>query len=367
MNVIRPRLCDTAAALREAHAACEASLPRVLEAYAVLIDGTPLLDHECKSVLLKLLEVFRTGARNSTAEYGFEVLAMFQGLGDATFPWPHFQQMLRIQSAEKVAAALSTYFDAEQVHAAVRTYCTALARYADSMAATYRAKFVPLNDALRVAQSMPVLVLDIDETLVHAAEAEIESDAKLIEVTWKPDAQTMNRYQKRVLEKRPAHLKLDGDTATSTIHVSAARMRAVESLLRDGPFQSAHFASANNDGRTSALVGELRKQFAWVHGVTILPRDAFMVGDSNPREQKKSIAAIRDAVRAPDDVVVVMVDDKASAVVGASARDALVAVRPFAGNDDPTDESNLEHEIEREIAHRAAAAEPARDCKRKRD
>ena len=52
LNVIRPRLCDTASALREAKAACEASLPRVLEAYAVLIDGTPLLDHECKSVLL---------------------------------------------------------------------------------------------------------------------------------------------------------------------------------------------------------------------------------------------------------------------------------------------------------------------------
>ena len=193
LNVIRPRLCDTASALREAQAACEASLPRVLEAYAVLIDGTPLLDHECKSVLLKLLEVFRTGAGNSTrpstAEYGFEVLAMFQGLGDATFPWPHFQQMLRIQSTEKVAAALVAYFDAEQVHAAVRTYCTALAGYADSMAATYRAKFVPLNDALRVAQSMPVLVLDIDETLVHAADAEIESEAPRIEVTWKPDAE----------------------------------------------------------------------------------------------------------------------------------------------------------------------------------
>ena len=364
LNVIRPRLCDTAAALREAHAACEASLPRVLEAYAVLIEGTPLLDQECKSVLLKLLEVFRAGAGTSTAEYGFEVLSMFQGLGDATFPWPHFQQMLRIQSAEKVAAALVTYFDAEHVHAAVRAYCTALASYADSMAATYRAKFVPLKDALRVAQRMAVLVLDIDETLVHAADAEIESEAPRIEVTWEPDADTMERYKKRVLEKRPAHLKLDGDTATSTIHVSAARMHMVERLLRDGPFQAAYFASANNDGRTRALIGELRKQFEWVPSVAILPRDAFMVGDCHPREQMKSIAAIRAAVRAPDDVVVVMVDDKASAVVGASARDALVAVRPFAGNDDPTDESNLE----REIVQRAAAAElRARDCKRKRD
>ena len=363
LSVIRPCLCDTAPALLEAHAACEASLPRVLEAYAVLIQGTPLLDQECKSVLLKLLEVFRTGAGTSTAEYGFEVLAMFQGLGDATFPWPHFQQMLRIQSAEKVAAALVTYFDAEHVHAAVRAYCTALANYAGSMAATYRAKFVPLKDALRVAQSMPVLVLDIDETLVHAADAEIESEAPRIEVTWEPDADTMNRYKERVLKKRPAHLKLDGDTATSTIHVSAARMHMFERLLRDGPFQSAYFASANNDGRTSALIGQLRKQFDWVHSVAILPRDAFMVGDCHPREQKKSIAAIRAAVRAPDDVVVVMVDDKARAVVGASARDALVAVRPFAGNDDPTDEN-----LEREIAQRAAPAElPARDCKRKRD
>ena len=232
------------------------------------------------------------------------------------------------------------------------------------MGIAYRAKFVPLKDALRVAQSMPVLVLDIDETLVHAADAEIESEAPRIEVTWEPDADTMERYKKRVLEKRPAHLKLDGDTATSTIHVSAARMHMVERLLRHGPFQSAYFASANNDGRTRALIGELRKKFGWVHGVAILPRDTFMVGDCNPREQVKSIAAIRAAVRAPADVVVVMVDDKASAVVGASARDALVAVRPFAGNDDPTDESNLE----REIVQRAAAAElRARDCKRKRD
>ena len=364
LNVIRPRFCDTAAALLEAHAACRASLPRVLEAYAVLIEGTPLLDHECKSVLLKLLEVFRTGSGNSTAEYGFEVLAMFQGLGAATFPWPHFQQMLRIQSTDKVVAALTPYFNEEQVHAAVRTYCAALASYADSMAATYRAKFVPLTDALRVAQRMPVLVLDIDETLVHAADAKIESEAPRIEVTWEPDAETMIRYKKRVLEKSPAHLKLDGDTATSTVHVSAARMRVVERLLRDHPFQSAYFASANNDGRTRALIGQMRKQFEWVHGVVILPRDEFMVGDCNPREQVKSIAAIRAAVRVPDDVVVVMVDDKASAVVGASARDALVAVRPFAGNDDHTDESNLQ----REIAQRAAAAElPARDCKRKRD
>ena len=41
LNVIRPRLCDTTPSLREAVAACEASLPRVLEAYAVLIEGTP--------------------------------------------------------------------------------------------------------------------------------------------------------------------------------------------------------------------------------------------------------------------------------------------------------------------------------------
>ena len=271
--------------------------------------------------------------------------------------------MLRIQSAEKVAAALSTYFDAEHVHAAVRTYCTALARYADSMAATYRAKFVPLNDALRVAQSMPVLVLDIDETLVHAAEAEIESDAKLIEVTWKPDAQTMERYQKRVLEKRPAHLKLDGVTATSTVHVSAARMHMVERLLRDGPFQSAYFASANNDGRTEALIDKLCKQFGWVRSVGVLPREKFMVGDCDPREQKKSIAAIRAAVGVPDDVVVVMVDDKAGAVVGAGARDALVAVRPFVGNDAELDATE-ERSLEREIAERAA---PARECKRKRE
>jgi hypothetical protein len=201
----------------------------VLEAYAMLIDGTSLLDQECKSVLLKLLEVFRAGT--STAEYGFEVLAMFQRLGDATFPYPHFQQTLRITSAEKVAEALSEYFDTEQVHAAVRAYCTALANYADSMAATYRAKFVPLKEALRVAQSM---------------------------------------------------------------------------------------------------------------------------------------AAIRAAVDVPDDVVVVMVDDKAGAVVGAGARDALVAVRPFMGNDaelDATEERSLEREI-REIAERAA---PARECKRKRE
>ena len=171
LNVIRPSLLESVPALREAVDACEASLPRVLEAYAMLIDGTSLLDQECKSVLLKLLEVFPAG--NSTAEYGFEVLALFQRLGDATFPYPHFQQMLRITSAEKVAEALSEYFDAEQVHAAVRAYCTALANYADSMAATYRAKFVPLKEALRVAQSMAVIVFDFDETLVHASDVEI--------------------------------------------------------------------------------------------------------------------------------------------------------------------------------------------------
>lgn len=361
LNVIRPSLLESVPALREAVDACEASLPRVLEAYAMLIDGTSLLDQECKSVLLKLLEVFRAGT--STAEYGFEVLAMFQSLGDATFPYPHFQQMLRITSAEKVAEALSEYFDAEQVHAAVRAYCTALANYADSMAATYRAKFVPLKEALRVAQSMAVIVFDLDETLVHAADDEKKSEALLLEVTWKPDPDTMRRYKKRVSEKNPAHLKLDGDTATSSIHVSAARMGMFESLLREGRFQSAYFASANNDGRTEALIGELRKHFEWVRSVEILPREKFMVGDCDLREQKKSIAAIRAAVGVPDDVVVVMVDDKAGAVVGAGARDALVAVRPFMGNDAELDATE-ERSLEREIAERAA---PARECKRKRE
>jgi hypothetical protein len=164
-----------------------------------------------------------------------------------------------------------------------------------------------------------------------------------------------------LIKKNPAHLKLEGDTATSTIHVSHARMDMFERLLRERQFQSAYFASANNDGRTNALIGELPKQFEWVRSVEILPREKFMVGDCDLREQKKSIAAIRAAVGVPDDVFVVMVDDKAGAVVGAGARDALVAVRPFLGNDaELDDETNLE----REIAERAA---PARECKRKRE
>ena len=366
LNVIRPSLLESVPALREAVDACEASLPRVLEGFAVQIEGTPLLSAECKSVLLKLLEVFRAGT--STAEYGFEVLAMFQSLGDATFPYPHFQQMLRITSAEKVAEALSEYFDTEQVHAAVRAYCTALANYADSMAATYRAKFVPLKEALRVAQSMAVLVIDIDETFVHVADVENETEAPVVKFTWKPDTDTMRRYKKRVSEKNPAHLTLelggpDGDTATSRIHVSRARMGMFERLLREGQFQSAYFASANNNGRTYALNGELREHFEWVHSVEIIPREKFMVGDCDLRDQKKSIAAIRAAVGVPDDVVVVMVDDKAGAVVGAGARDALVAVRPFMGNDAELD-ATAERSLEREIAERAA---PARECKRKRE
>jgi phosphoglycolate phosphatase-like HAD superfamily hydrolase len=236
------------------------------------------------------------------------------------------------------------------------------------MAATYRAKFVPLKEALRVAQSMAVIVFDLDETLVHAADDEKKSEALLLEVTWKPDPDTMRRYKKRVSEKNPAHLKLelggpDGDTATSSIHVSAARMGMFKRLLREGRFQSAYFASANNDGRTEALIGELRKHFEWVRSVEILPREKFMVGDCDLREQKKSIAAIRAAVGVPDDVVVVMVDDKAGAVVGAGARDALVAVRPFMGNDAELDATE-ERSLEREIAERAG---PARECKRKRE
>jgi hypothetical protein len=88
-----------------------------------------------------------------------------------------------------------------------------------------------------------------------------------------------------------------------------------------------------------------------------------MVGDCDPRDQKKSIAAIRAAVGVPDDVVVVMVDDKVGAVVGAGARDALVAVRPFMGNDAELD-ATAERSLEREIAERAA---PAHECKRKRE
>ncbi len=75
------------------------------------------------------------------------------------------------------------------------------------------------------------------------------------------------------------------------------------------------------------------------------------------------VTAIRAAVGVPDDVVVVMVDDKAGAVVGAGARDALVAVRPFMGNDAELDATE-ERSLEREIAERAA---PARECKRKRE
>jgi hypothetical protein len=236
------------------------------------------------------------------------------------------------------------------------------------MAATYRAKFVPLKEALRVAQSMAVLVIDIDETFVHAADKNIETEAPVVKFTWKPDTDTMRRYKKRVSEKNPAHLTLelggpDGDTATSRIHVSRARNDMFKRLLGEGRFQSAYFASANNDGRTNALNGELRKHFGWLRSVEILPREKFMVGDCDLRDQKKSIAAIRAAVGVPDDVVVVMVDDKAGAVVGAGARDALVAVRPFMGNDAELDATE-ERSLEREIAERAT---PARECKRKRE
>ena len=361
-STTRAGLGDTAAALREASAACEASLPRVLDAYKVLIQRTPLLAPACKSVLLKLLDVVCPGAPTTTAEYGFEVVAMFQGLGDATFPWPHFQHMLRIQSADKVATALRLHFDTAQVHAAVRAYCAAQASYADSMADAYRAKFVPLKDAAALAERMhqrecmrPVLVIDIDETLVHAANAKIESDATRIDVTWEPDPATMQRYTERVLAGKCAHLRLAGTTATSTVLVSDARMHMFGRLLRAGTFQSAFFASANNDGRTNALIAELSKrdEYAWVRRATILPRSASMAGHCDPRSQKKSIAAIRAAVGVPDEAIVVLVDDKASDVVGARTRDALVAVRPFAGNDaelDPAEEITLE----REIAERAS-------------
>ena len=373
LSVTRAGLCDTYAALRLADAACEASLVRVLHAYAVLIEQTPLLDGECKSVLLKLLEVFHTGATNRTAEYGFEVISMFQGLGDATFPWPHFQQMLRIASADKVARALRPHFDTAQVHAAMQAYCSAQASYAVSMAETYSAKFVPLKRAIIVAERMerarPVLVIDIDETLVHASNTEIESGATRVEVTWEPDAQTMERYTARVLAQKCAHLQLSGKTATSTVIVSDARMQMFGRLLRGRAFRLVFFASANNDGRTSAVIAELRKrdEYAWVRSVVTLPRSASMVGVCDAREQKKSIAAIRNAMGVPDEVVVVMVDDKASEVVGAGTRDALISVRPFAGTDtelDATEEKSIENEI---VARAAAAASRTHECKRKRD
>ncbi len=99
---------------------------------------------------------------------------------------------------------------------------------------------------------------------MHAADKKIETEAPVVKFTWKTDTDTMRRYKKRVSEKNPAHLTLDGDTATSIIHVSRARMDMFESLLRGGRFQSAYFASANNNGRTYALNGELSKHFEWV-------------------------------------------------------------------------------------------------------
>jgi hypothetical protein len=381
LNVIRAGLCETTAALRAALAMCDASLLRVLEAYAFQIEkpSTPL-GPDCKRVLLKLLEVFRNGFRNgalrntptTTEDCGFEVIAMFQAPGDVTFPYPHYQQMLRMVSEEKVANTLSDHFDEAQVHAAVREYCTAQQLYADSMAAAYTARFVPLKEALRAADSMgseseselpasaPVLVIDIDETLVHAADSQIETDATRIQVTWVPDDSTMARYKNRLLTRECAHLKLDGPAATSTVLVSAARMAMFGRLLATGTFQSAFFASANNDGRTNALIAELCKHYPWVRTVSIIPRDKSMVGACDERDKKKSIAAIRTAVRVSDHHVVVMVDDKAKDVVGATANDALLAVRPFKGIDaelDPADETSLEREI----------AAPARECKRKRE
>jgi hypothetical protein len=372
LSVVRPDLCDTAEALREAKAACAASLPRVLDAYAVMINSerTTALDPECKSVLLKLLDVFLAGTGNCTADYGFEVVAMFQGLGDATFPWPHFQQMLRILNADKVGTALRLHFDIAHVHAAVQAYCKAQACYAVSMAGMYSAKFVPLESALIVAESMqcarPVLVIDIDETLVHAA-SEIESDATRVEFTWEPDTDTMRRYQERLLAKKCAHLQLSGTTATSTVLVSDTRMQMFDRLLRGRAFQSAVFASANNDGRTNALVAELRKrdEYEWARGVATLPRSAFMVGNGDARDQKKSIAAIRTALGVPEETLVIMVDDKAGEVIGACARDALFPVHPFAGNDGDLDATE-EERLEREITETAAPA-CYLNLKRKRD
>jgi hypothetical protein len=336
-------------------------------------ERTTALDPECKSVLLKLLEVFLAGAGNCTADYGFEVVVMFQGLRDATFPWPHFQHVLHILDADKVATALRLHFDTAHVHAAVQSYCKAQACYAVSMAGMYSAKFVPLHSALIVAESMqrarPVLVIDIDDTLVYAA-SKIESNATCVEFTWDPDADTMQRYKlykEGADAQKYAYLQLSGTTATSTVLVSDTRMKMVGRLLRGRAFQSAVFASANNDGRTYALLAELggRDEYEWVRGVAALPRSAFMLGNGDARDQKKSIAAIRTALGVSEETVVIMVDDKASEVIGACARDALVSVRPFAGNDADLDATE-EERLEREIAETAAPAYHF-NLKRKRD
>jgi hypothetical protein len=90
-----------------------------------------------------------------------------------------------------------------------------------------------------------------------------------------------------------------------------------------------------------------------------------MVGHGDARDQKKSIAAIRTALGVPEETLVIMVDDKASEVMGACARDALVSVRPFAGNDadlDATEEESLEREITETAAHASRL-----NLKRKRD
>jgi hypothetical protein len=263
--------------------------------------------------------------------------------------------MLRILSVDKVATALRLHFDTAHVHAAVQGYCKAQACYAVSMADSYSAKFVPLQSALIVAESMqrarPVIVIDIDETLVHASSVKIESNATRVEFTWEPDADTMQRYRQRLLAERCAHLQLSDATATSTVLVSDTRMHMFDRLLRGRAFQLAVFASAkNNDGRTSALIAELRKrnEYEWVRGVKTLPRNAFMVGHGDARDQKKSIAAIRTALGVPEETIVIMVDDKASEVIGSCARDTLVPVRPFVGNDadlDATEEQRLQREI----------------------
>jgi hypothetical protein len=371
LNVVQPDLCRTVAALREAKAACAASLLCVLEAYAVLIksERTTALDPECKSVMLKLLEVFLAGAGNCTAEYGFEVISVFQGLRDATFPWPHFQQMLRILDADKVATALRLHFDTAHVHAALQSYCKAQACYAVSMAEEYTAKFVPLESALIVAESMQraCLVIDIDDTLVYAA-SKSESNGTCVEFTWEPDADTMQRYmqyKEGVDAQKYAHLQLSGTTATSTVLVSDTRMQMFDRLLRGRAFRSVSFASANNDGRTYAMLTALGAEYEWVRGVAALPRSAFMLGNGDARDQKKSIAAIRTALGVPEETIVIMVDDKASEVIGACARDALVSVRPFAGNDVDLDATE-EERLEREIAETAAPAYHL-NLKRKRD
>ena len=160
VNAIAPTEDSTVETVRLTLEMCASNALFVLEALLALVKSVPELKPHA-AVFSSLVEVAKAYTESdgcspseAVARVGLSITSLCQTIGDASVPFMHSQQLVKIGDAALVFHALSeSSHAAEEIAAALNAYLDAQEHYVSVALAEYEGKFVMLTQLLEVAES----------------------------------------------------------------------------------------------------------------------------------------------------------------------------------------------------------------------